>query len=321
MLNTETALVPQTKILADDLSERIYTVRGCQVMLDVDLAEIYEVPNKALKQAVRRNIERFPIGFLFEITKEEDESLRSQSVTSSEKIRSLRPCLRSQNVSSNEKTCSGDQFDSGMSSKLVISRTSGRGGNRYAPFAFTEPGVAMLSAVLGSQRAIEVHINITRAFAHFRRQMARYESIFAPKLEALEKGVSSLESTVAELSRKVDRFIDLHQTQKTIVTQPRARNKVVAIQQAVAKHCGRQVEELKSPMRDRAISQARQIAIYFMRKHLGMTLTAIGYELGNRHHTTILYDCQKAYMNVEENETVRLIIGSIQNEIGPLLAA
>lgn len=331
----ETSLAFQNEILMNQLSERIYNVRGYQVMLDFDLAKIYEIPNKVMKQAVRRNIECFPSDLMFEMTKVEVESLRSQIVTSNDEKADLRPCLRSQSVTSKNDGCDYVQSGRSRTPQIVFSKQSGRGGTRYAPFAFTESGVAMLATVLGGQRALQVSISIVRAFAHFRQQMIRFESMLVPKLEAwekrfesfenalivTEKRYGSLENSFADLSQKFDRFIDSHQTQKTIAMQPRTCNKVEAIKRAVAKHYGRQVEELKSPMRDRAISQARQIAIYFMRKHLGMTLTAIGYELGNRHHTTILYDCQKAYMDAEENETVRLIIGSVQNEIGSFLAA
>ena len=115
-----------------------------KVMLDRDLAELYDVETKILKQAVRRNIDRFPDDFLFELTKEEFTILRSQIVTSS------------------------------------------WGGPRYSPMAFTEQGVAMLSGVLKSKRAIEVNIAIMRAFVHLRRMIASHEDL-ARKFGRLEK--------------------------------------------------------------------------------------------------------------------------------------
>src|SRR5215213_1292305 len=117
------------------IARRIYLIRGQKVMLDFDLAELYEVPTKVLNQAVRRNLSRFPEDFMFRLTKEEAESLRSQIVTSNEG-------LRSQSVTLKE----------------------GRGGRRYLPYAFTEQGVAMLSSVLKSERAVEVNIAIMRTF-------------------------------------------------------------------------------------------------------------------------------------------------------------
>ena len=101
-------------------------VRGQRVMLDADLATLYRVPTKALVQAVRRNALRFPGDFMFRLTDGEAEGLRSQIVTSN--------------------------------------ASRGRGGRRYAPYAFTEQGVAMLSSVLRSRRAIEANIAIMRAF-------------------------------------------------------------------------------------------------------------------------------------------------------------
>ena len=108
------------------IQNKIYEIRGQRVMLDFDLAELYQVPTKVLKQAVRRNSERFPSDFMFEITESEYNVLKIS--------------LRSQSVTSN------------------------KGGIRYMPFAFTEQGVSMLSAVLRSSVAIQTSITIMRAF-------------------------------------------------------------------------------------------------------------------------------------------------------------
>jgi hypothetical protein len=114
-------------------------------MLDEELAELYDVPTKALNQAFKRNIERFPKDFAFQLSRKEWDSLRSQTVTS----RSW-------------------------------------GGRRYPPFAFTEQGVAMLSSVLRSERAVLVNIAIMRTFVRLRRILASHEDL-ARKLEAMEK--------------------------------------------------------------------------------------------------------------------------------------
>lgn len=127
-------------------------------MLDEDLAALYEVETKALNRAVKRNLERFPADFMFQLSTEEFAALRFQSGTSN---------LRSQIVTSNEKTV-------------------GRGGRRYAPYAFTEQGVAMLSSVLRSERAIHVNIEIMRAFVKL-RQMLSSNAELSRKLTALEK--------------------------------------------------------------------------------------------------------------------------------------
>jgi hypothetical protein len=110
---------------------KIYLIRGQKVMLDRDLAELYQVGTKVLKQAVKRNISRFPDDFMFELNKTELENWRSQFVTSN----------------------------------------SDKMGLRYTPFCFTEHGVLMLSSVLNSNRAIEVNIRIMRIFVRFRKML------------------------------------------------------------------------------------------------------------------------------------------------------
>lgn len=119
------------------IERRIYLIRGQKVMIDFDLAELYGVPTKRLNQAVSRNKKRFPPDFMFRLTKEEGEFLRSQFVTSNE----------------------------------------GRGGRRYMPYAFTEQGIAMLSTVLNSEQAIEVNIAIMRAFVRLRQMLETNEEL------------------------------------------------------------------------------------------------------------------------------------------------
>ncbi len=117
---------------------KIYMVRDQKVMLDRDLAELYGVETKVLKQAVRRNITRFPEDFMFEMSKEELDDLRSQFVTSRE----------------------------------------GHGGTRYMPFCFTEQGVTMLSCVLNSERAIHVNIQIIRIYTRIREMLMAHKDVF-----------------------------------------------------------------------------------------------------------------------------------------------
>ena len=129
------------------IEQKIFLIRKQKVMLDHDLADLYAVPTKVLKQAVTRNIRRFPDDFMFVLTAHEHQILRSQ---------------------------------------IVTSRSSGWGGTRYAPMAFTEQGVAMLSSVLNSERSIEVNIQIMRAFVRLRQMLATNADL-ALKLEALEQ--------------------------------------------------------------------------------------------------------------------------------------
>jgi hypothetical protein len=130
---------------AERIEHAILVLRGQKVMLDSELAALYEVPVKALNQAVKRNLDRFPEDFMFQLSQEEATSLRSQSVTSK----------------------------------------AGRGGRRTEPYAFTEQGVAMLSSVLHSPRAVHVNIEIMRAFVRL-RQMLQQNTELARKLAALE---------------------------------------------------------------------------------------------------------------------------------------
>jgi hypothetical protein len=128
------------------IEQMIMTIRGQRVILDADLASIYGVPTKRLNEQVRRNTDRFPLDFAFILTDQEVANLRSQFATSKE----------------------------------------GRGGRRYPPHAFTEQGVAMLSSVLNSERAIKVNIEIMRAFVRLRQILASNKEL-AKRLDELEK--------------------------------------------------------------------------------------------------------------------------------------
>jgi len=136
-------------ILPDEkLIDRIYFIRGTKVMLDQDLAELYGVETRALKQQVRRNLERFPEDFMFELTQNEFNTLIESK--------------RSQNVTSNWNSTT------------------------YTPFAFTEQGVAMLSSILKSKQAILVNIQIMRVFTKMRKLLETHTEILQ-KLEKLER--------------------------------------------------------------------------------------------------------------------------------------
>lgn len=126
----------ELKIL--DVKSKILTIRGVQVILDSDIANLYNVPVKALNQAVKRNSERFPENFMFQLTEKEADILRSQIVTSSLEW----------------------------------------GGRRYLPYAFTEQGVSMLSGILKSKTAVQVSINIMNAFVAMRKFISQNASVF-----------------------------------------------------------------------------------------------------------------------------------------------
>lgn len=145
---------------SENVAQLVLLVRGEKVMLDVDLAMLYGVSTKALNQAFRRNKNRFPDDFVFQLTREEFEGMRSQIVTTSRDARTM----RSQIVTTSQKYRRSDSL----------------------PFAFTEQGVAMLSSVLRSSRAVEVNIAIMRTFVQLRRLMDSNADL-ARKIEGLEK--------------------------------------------------------------------------------------------------------------------------------------
>ena len=150
-------------VSAAAIESKIYTIRGQKMILDHDLAELYGVSTKALKQAVKRNLERFPSDFMFLLTYQEFANLRSQFVTSS---------------------------------------FSEWGGTRYRPMAFSEQGVAMLSSVLRSSRAVQVNIEIMRAFVRLRKMLASNAQL-AGKLDALEKKYDAQFKVVFEAIRQL----------------------------------------------------------------------------------------------------------------------
>lgn len=166
-----TTLVPMAR-----LEKRILLLRDQKVMLSPDLAELYEVEPRVLVQAVKRNVERFPADFMFQLTRGEVVLLRSQSVI----LKSRAP--------------------SGSSSQFVSLK---RGQNvKYAPYAFTEQGVAMLSSVLRSKRAVLVNIEIMRAFVRLREITASHKDL-ARKLNALEQKYDAEFKVVFDAIRKL----------------------------------------------------------------------------------------------------------------------
>ena len=150
----------------NDLKNKIYTIRGVQVMLDSDLAEIYGVETKRLNEQVKRNIERFPEEFMFQLSAEEFEVLRSQIATSKKET---------------------------------------RGGRQYLPFVFTEQGVAMLSAVLKSEKAIKASIQIMKAFVSMRRFLLNNAQIFS-EIDSIKRHQIESDKKIEELFDKMDKY-------------------------------------------------------------------------------------------------------------------
>ena len=164
------------------IRHRIYEVRGLRVMLDRDLAELYGVETRALNQAVKRNIDRFPDDFLFRLNKNEWTFLKSQIVISN---------TDATTADNKDVATNGDS----LKSQFVISN---RGGDRALPYAFTELGIAMLSSVLRSETAIQVNINIMRAFVAIRHAVSAWQGVNL-KVEQLSHKVDQLNNYVEEI--------------------------------------------------------------------------------------------------------------------------
>jgi hypothetical protein len=166
MVKTENSII----IVDEVVMNKIYMVRGQKVMLDRDLAELYQIETKVLKQSVKRNMDRFPSDFMFELTEVEFSNWRSQFVTSN-------------------------------SDKL---------GLRYAPFAFTEQGVAMLSSILKSKKAVYVNIQIIRIFTRI-RQMLMDNTEIRLAIEKLEKKTDNNTKNIEVVFQYMDELSDKKQ--------------------------------------------------------------------------------------------------------------
>jgi hypothetical protein len=160
-------------IPAEQIALRIRHFRGEKVLLDFDLAALYDVETRILNQAVRRNADRFPADFMFQLTSDEAEKL-SQVVT---------PSVAGHDVSN--------------SSQIVMSSGKYRG-KRYRPYAFTEQGVAMLSSVLNSESAVKLNIAIMRAFVQLRRALEANREL-ARKFSELERRIDKHDSEIAAI--------------------------------------------------------------------------------------------------------------------------
>ncbi len=164
-----------SSIAVEVIATRIREIRGKRVILGRDLAKLYGVAAKALNQAVKRNIKRFPSDFMFQISWEEVKSSRSQFVT----------LKHGQNI-------------------------------KYLPCAFTEQGVAMLSSVLNSERAIQVNILIMRAFTKLREILLTHKEL-AVKIEALEKKYAEHDETIKGIFEAIKRLLELPAKKKRII--------------------------------------------------------------------------------------------------------
>ena len=162
ILSMQQKEINEASLSIEAVRENIYIIRGQKVMLDRDLAMLYGVPTKVLNQSVKRNLDRFPGDFMFQLSKEEVEM-----------------CLRSQFVTLNSTATN-------QASLKLQSTVSNRGRHiKYYPVAFTEQGIAMLSSVLNSKKAIQINIQIIRVFTKLREMIEAYKDL-KEKVEEME---------------------------------------------------------------------------------------------------------------------------------------
>lgn len=154
-------------MIIESIQQKIYLIRRQKVMLDSDLADLYDVSTKVLNQSVKRNLRRFPSDFMFQLNAEEYESLRSQFVTLKQ----------------------------------------GRGRHRkYLPYVFTEQGIAMLSSILNSEQAIQVNIAIMRVFVQLRKTLLTHKT-FARKLSTLEKRIEAQDEKIYTIFEAINNLM------------------------------------------------------------------------------------------------------------------
>ena len=192
MENEISNLIVQDNLSNEEIKNLIYTIRGKQVMLDSDVAMLYHYETKKINQAVKRNIERFPEKFCFQLTEEEFSSLRSQIVTLN-------------------KTTVQDNFeDSSLRSQFAtLNENTGRGKHRkYLPYVFTEQGIAMLSGLLKNDIAIQVSINKMDAFVEMRKYLMVNGQLF--------ERLTNVEYKLLEHDKKFDKVFDQLQNEENI---------------------------------------------------------------------------------------------------------
>lgn len=293
-----------------EIRRRIYSVRGYQVVLDSDLAEFYESETRLLNRAVKRNAERFPSDFAFRLTEEEARELKA--------------------------------LDSFKNSK--------HGGGRYIPVAFTEHGVAMLSTVLKSKRAIHINIEIMRTFAGARtpvsdgrrttemKQMEKrleqkfnqaQDEQFKLLLQGVQQILAKVEDKPAESSQtgapsegqaseQTAEFSEaadqakLNQMQASIHGQELSV-RIDTIRRAVAEYFGLKLAELNKASRSPRILIPRQIAIYLVRKNTGCSYREIGERFGQKDHSTVMHTFRKVCEAIELDSTVKETVSQIES--------
>jgi hypothetical protein len=179
-----------TVVPAGTIERRIVVVRGEKVLLDADLAALYGVTTKRLNEQVRRNLGRFPADFMFQLTDQELGALRSQIATSN-------------------------------------AQSPGRGGRRYAPYAFTEHGALMAATILNTLRAVEVSVYVVRAFVRLREALGMHKEL-AKKLEELERKTEALALSHDQLAASTRaQFREVIQALRALTSSPEPRRRPI----------------------------------------------------------------------------------------------
>lgn len=169
-INKNASIVPLERVVS-----RIFLVRGQKVMLDADLAKLYRVTTKRLNERIKRNADRFPSDFMFQLNTKEHNSLRSQIATSKEQ--------------------------------------TGRGGRRYMPYVFTEHGAIMVASVLDSERAVQISIYVVRAFVQLREMLSSNKAL-THKLNELERKLTTHDHAITELIEAIRQLMIPPESQK-----------------------------------------------------------------------------------------------------------
>lgn len=303
-----------------EIKQCIYPIRGQQVMLDVELADIYGITPKRLNEQVRRNESRFPLDFMFQLLQCEYDFIKSQFST-----------LKTKGIWGQHR--------------------------KYLPLVFTEQGAIMLSRVLKSERAIEMNVSIMRAFIQLRQSTGNYDELktelsgvkdallelgrkidkqsenFFHVIESLRntqstsKGISpqalldrsqnSSETLLGENQKQVSIVLPKSSyTENISVHVERGSHiRVEVIQQAVAKHYGLKLQDLKASNRSAPVALARQIGMYLVRELTRLGYREIGACFGRKDHTTVLHACRKIKEEIEKNSNTGFAVETIKRSL------
>jgi phage regulator Rha-like protein len=169
--------------IIQSLQNRIYEIRGRSVILDKDIAQLYETETKSLNLSVKRHSDRFPEDFMFQLTKDEIDNIRIQNISN---YNVANPNLRFQ---------------------IETSSLIGWGGSRYLPFAFTEQGVAMLSGIINSKKAVQMNIAIMRTFVELRKVLL-IKADFKIQLEEIKEKLGGHEAQLTQIYEAIENILD-----------------------------------------------------------------------------------------------------------------